>query len=294
MKAINTFSIVAYDPTRKEWGVAVQSKFLAVGAVVPWVKAGVGAVATQSYANICYGNDGLQMLSEGLEAKEVVSRLTQADKDREKRQLGIVDQNGNSAAFTGSECHSWAGHVTGEFYCCQGNMLIEGTVQAMADRFEQARKGEGELADWLVDALQAGQEAGGDKRGKQAACVIVKRENGGYGANNEHYLDLRVDDFPDPIRELKRLVEMHHLYFKESEPEDMIPLKGKVVSEIQDLIGVALSKTVPKSACLDDTTAHLLEELVGMENLEERWNGDREKIDRCVVDFLKSKYGKQS
>ncbi|MCB0012689.1 MAG: DUF1028 domain-containing protein, partial [Anaerolineales bacterium] len=163
---------MAYNPDRQEWGVAVQSKFLACAAVVSWARAGAGAVATQSYANMDYGPDGLALLADGKSAGEVVAALTEADEEREWRQLGIVDAQGGVAAFTGSECMAWAGHQTGEMYSCQGNILVPGTVEAMATAFEKARdEGHGELADWLVKALAAGQAAGGDSRGRQAAGV---------------------------------------------------------------------------------------------------------------------------
>lgn len=215
MFPIATFSIVAFDPNRQEWGVAVQSKFLAVGAVVSWARAGAGAIATQAYGNLTYGPAGLQLLAEGMDAGDVVRTLTSDDEKRSLRQLGIVDARGKVAAFTGDDCDDWAGHITGDGYICLGNILVPGTVEAMAHRFEARRKdGTGELADWLVDALQAGQEAGGDRRGRQSAAVLVVRENGGFGGNNDRYLDLRVDDHAQPIRELHRLLQLHHNLFK--------------------------------------------------------------------------------
>ncbi|MDT8306088.1 MAG: DUF1028 domain-containing protein, partial [Anaerolineae bacterium] len=161
MHPIATFSIVAYDPGREEWGVAVQSKFLAVGALVPWARAGAGAVATQSYANLRYGPEGLKLMADGVPASQALQQLLDADDGRAQRQAGFVDRAGNAAAFTGEACYAWAGHVVGEGYACQGNILLPGTVEAMAERFEAERaSGEGELADWLVAALAAGQEAG--------------------------------------------------------------------------------------------------------------------------------------
>ncbi|MCB0066367.1 MAG: DUF1028 domain-containing protein, partial [Caldilineaceae bacterium] len=170
---IATFSIVAYDPTRAEWGVAVQSKFLAVGAVVSWARAGAGAVATQSYANLTYGPEGLDLMAGGASAAEAIELLTNADDGRSQRQVGMVDAQGRAASFTGDGCHDWAGHVVGDGFACQGNILVPGTVEAMAARFEAVRGGPGELADWLVEALAAGQAAGGDSRGRQSAAVLV-------------------------------------------------------------------------------------------------------------------------
>jgi uncharacterized Ntn-hydrolase superfamily protein len=292
MLPVATFSIVAHDPQRKEWGVAVQSKFLAVGAVVPWARANAGAVATQSYANLAYGPDGLQMMAEGRSASETIAALVEADEGRALRQVGGVDKEGRAAAFTGAECYEWAGHHVGEGYACQGNILVPGTVEAMAARFEEVRQGEGELADWLVLALAAGQEAGGDKRGRQSAAVHVVREGGGYGGNNDRYLDLRVDDDPFPIRELQKLLQMHHLYFQETDPADLVPL-AELAPELQALLQQTGYYEGPLHGNFDEATRKALRALVGTENLEERWNGEGDEIDRMVVDYLYEKYGEQ-
>lgn len=289
MHPIATFSIVAYDPGRQEWGVAVQSKFLAAAAVVSWAQAGTGAVATQSYANLAYGPEGLAMMAAGKTAAETVAALTENDEQRGLRQVGVVDQQGVAAAFTGEDCYDWAGHIVGDGFSCQGNILIPGTVEAMAETFEEARKGEGELADWLVTALAAGQEAGGDRRGRQAAGVLVVRENGGYGGNNDRYMDLRVDDAPDPIRKLRQLVEMHHLYFGEVDPDDLVPLHG-VAAELQAILQRTGHYHGPQSGQFDEATRKALRALVGAENLEERWDGTGDKIDRVVVDFLLERF----
>jgi uncharacterized Ntn-hydrolase superfamily protein len=290
MQPIATFSIVAYDPNRQEWGVAVQSKFMACAAVVSWARAGAGAVATQSYANIRYGMDGLEMMASGSSAAETIAALTTADEQRGQRQVGMVDKAGNAASFTGDDCYAWAGHIVGEHFACQGNILVPGTVEAMAGTYEQARKGPGELADWLVRALAAGQTAGGDKRGRQAAGVLVVRENGGYGGNNDRYLDLRVDDHPEPIQKLQELVEMHHLYFGAMNPADLIPL-AEVAGELQVLLGRTGHYAGPQTGQFDATTRKALRALVGEENLEERWNGEGEMIDKVVVDFLLKRFG---
>jgi len=290
MRPITTFSVVAYDPDRQEWGVAVQSKFLAAAAVVSWARAGAGAVATQSYANLAYGPQGLDMMEGGAPAEGVIEALTSADEGRALRQVGVVDREGHAAAYTGDECYQWAGHVVGDGFTCQGNILIPGTVEAMAARFEEARGGPGELADWLVATLAAGQEAGGDKRGRQSAGVLVVRQDGGYGGNNDRYLDLRVDDDPYPIRKLADLVELHHLYFGEVDPQDLIPL-ADVAAELQDLLRRTGHYDGPQSGVFDTTTRKALRALVGTENLEERWNGEGDVIDRQVVKYLRDRFG---
>ena len=204
---VATFSIVGHDPATEEWGIAVQSKFLAVGSVVPWARAGVGAIATQSYANTSFGPLGLKLLAEGRTAAEVLDMLIEGDSERQVRQVGIVDSQGSAATFTGDKCHDWAGGVTGKHYAAQGNILVsEKTVKAMANAFENTG---GELAYRLLEALDAGQRAGGDARGQQSAALLVVQENAGYGGHNDRKIDLRVDDHVQPITELKRIFAMH-------------------------------------------------------------------------------------
>jgi uncharacterized Ntn-hydrolase superfamily protein len=201
-----TFSIVGYDPDRKEWGVAVASKFLAVGSVVPWAQAEVGAVATQSYANVPFGPKGLDLMGKGKSAEEAVKELTDADDGRDQRQVGMVDAKGNAATYTGKKCNPWAGGKTGKHYAVQGNILTgPEVVDAMAKAFEEAR---GPLAWRLMDALAAGDKAGGDKRGKQSAAVYVVRPKAGYGGGNDRYIDFRVDDHQEPIPELARILAL--------------------------------------------------------------------------------------
>jgi uncharacterized Ntn-hydrolase superfamily protein len=289
-RPIATFSIVAYDPGHREWGVAVQSKFLACAAVVSWARAGAGAVATQSFANVAYGLEGLDRMAAGAGAAETIKALTAADDDWKMRQVGMVDSRGQAAAYTGEECYHWAGHIVGEGFACQGNILVPGTVEAMANAFEEARRGPGELADWLVTALAAGQVAGGDQRGRQAAGVLVVRENGGYGGNNDRYLDLRVDDAPEPIAKLADLVEMHHLYFGEVDAENLLPL-SLVAADMQAILHRTGHYNGPINGNFDEATRKALRVLVGNENLEERWDGTGDQIDRVVVDFLKKRFG---
>jgi len=200
-----TFSIVGYDPERQEWGVSVASKFLAVGSVVPWGKAGAGAVATQSYANTSYGPRGLELMAQGKSAAEVIKLLTEADEQKALRQVGVVDAKGASATFTGEKCNAWAGGKTGKHYACQGNLLAgEEVVEAMAKAFEETK---GPLAWRLMTALEAGDKAGGDKRGKQSAAILVVREKGGYGGF-DRAVDFRVDDHKEPVAELARILSL--------------------------------------------------------------------------------------
>ena len=204
---VATFSIVGYDAETGDLGIAVQSKFFAVGSVVPWAEAGVGAIATQSWANTTYGPNGLKLLKSGLSAEQTLERLTADDTGRATRQVGIVDAKGRVANYTGDECNAWAGAVSGKHYTAQGNILAgEDVVKAMGKAFEGT---EGELADKLMAALFAGQEKGGDTRGQQSAALLVVREQGGYGGFNDRYIDLRVDDAEKPIEELQRLLEIH-------------------------------------------------------------------------------------
>src|SRR5918911_1076851 len=229
-KIVATFSIVGFDPETDSLGVAVQSKFLAVGSVVPWARAGVGAVATQAMANFNYGPRGLDMMARGRSAQETIELLISADEGREHRQLGAVDAGGHAATFTGSECFEWAGGVTGEHYAAQGNILVgRETVESMAETFEGTV---GDLAGRLLAALDAGQQAGGDSRGKQSAALLVVREGGGYGGDNDRVVDLRVDDHPEPIRELIRIRGLHLLYFGETRPEDVVAIQGEVRRDV--------------------------------------------------------------
>ena len=207
LSPVATFSIVGYDAETGDLGIAVQSKFFAVGSVVPWAEAGAGAIATQSWANTTYGPNGLKLLKSGLSAEQTLERLIADDPGRATRQVGIVDAKGNVANYTGDECNEWAGAVSGKHYTAQGNILAgEDVVKAMGKAFEAT---EGELADKLMAALFAGQEKGGDTRGQQSAALLVVREQSGYGGFNDRYIDLRVDDAEKPIEELQRLLEIH-------------------------------------------------------------------------------------
>lgn len=287
----STFSIAAYDPAAREWGIAVQSKFLSVGALVPWAKAGIGAIATQAHANTSYGPDGLAMLAQGLSAQETLDRLVAADPERDHRQAGLVDAQGRAASFTGKACMDWAGDVVGPHYACQGNILVSaGTVHAMAQVFERS---EGELSDRLVMALAAAQKAGGDRRGQQSAALVVVRAAGGYAGYNDRYIDLRVDDDPRPIRRLKRLLDMHHLYFGRTRPEDWLKIEGKLCRELQHILKGSGHYAGRLTGQYDEATRVALRTLVGIENLEERCHENEALIDRMVVEILRSKFGRR-
>src|SRR5436190_7133622 len=211
LPVVATFSIVALDPETQELGIAVQSKFIAVGSVVPWAKAGVGAIATQSYANTTYGPKALDLLAKGETPEAVMAKITEEDKRAKVRQVGIVNAKGESATFTGQKCNAWAGGIKGENFCCQGNILAgEDVVRNMAKSFQESK---GDLGDRLIAALQAGQDAGGDKRGMQSAALLIVREGWGYGGFNDRYRDLRVDDHAEPIKELKRVYDLHRQIF---------------------------------------------------------------------------------
>jgi uncharacterized Ntn-hydrolase superfamily protein len=285
---LSTFSIVGYDPKVQEWGVAVESKFLAVGAVVPWAKAGVGAVATQSYANVSFGPNGLAMMAQGMSAQETLDQLIAKDEDRARRQVGLIDAQGRAATFTGDECHAWAGGLTGPYFAAQGNILVSGaTVEAMAKTFGGAQ---GELADRLVAALSAGQAAGGDRRGRQSAAVLVVRSEGGYGGYNDRYLDLRVDDDPAPIERLKALVDLHHLFFKPPAPGEMAAIEGGLAREVQHILRWAGYYDGSITGEYDAPTRKALRALIGNENFEERFDEEQGLISRQVVDILREKF----
>ena len=276
-----TFSIVARDErdgVRPEWGVAVASKFLAVGSAVAWARAGAGAVATQALANLSYGPDGLELLQRGDDAATVVRKLTEADDDREHRQLGVVDRDGGAATFTGTECFDWAGGVTGDGYCCQGNILTGGdVVSSMASTFESTS---GALVDRLMAALAAGDRAGGDKRGRQSAAVYVVREEAGYGGTIDIAVDLRVDDHPDPVPELHRLLALQRLYFPDEETLEFVTIDDELADELRTRLGVSGGKGFDKPL-RDGLFAY-----VGTENLEERWR-DEPRIEVEVLKYIR-------
>lgn len=284
----STFSIVARDSANGDLGVAVQSKFLAVGAVVPWAQAGVGAVATQAWANTAYGPEGLRLMAAGWTAQEALNHLVSLDHDPIQRQVLLVDAHGQAAAFTGQECHHWAGHIVGEGYACAGNILVgQDTVRAMAETFASSH---GALAERLVAALAAGQAAGGDSRGQQSAAVLVVRTGGGYGGRNDRFVDLRVDDHPKPIVELRRILDLHRLYLTRSSPEELRAIDEDIARELQTILHQTGHYQAEPNGVYDEATRKALRELYGIENLEERWHD--ELIDLVALEFLRQRFGK--
>ena len=281
-----TFSIVARDPETGELGIAVQSKFLAVGAVVPWAKAGLGAIATQSWANTSYGPRGLELLASDLPATEVLAQLIEEDAGRADRQVGIIGVKGEAATYTGEQCFPWAGGHVGEHYTCQGNILVgEDTVLAMARTFEQTT---GLLCDRLVAALAAGQAAGGDSRGQQSAALLVVREGGGYGGFNDRFIDLRVDDHPQPIMELQRILSLHKLYLFRPDPGDILMIDHTLASELQELLTTTGDYQGSINGIYDEVTREAFRKFSSRENLEERWFEDA-RVDRVVLEFMRQK-----
>jgi uncharacterized Ntn-hydrolase superfamily protein len=273
---VATYSIVACDLEAGQWGVAVQSKFLAVGSVVPWAEPGVGAVATQAYANPRYGPDGLALLREGLSADQVVARLTDADEGRDERQLGVVDGEGRSASWTGSACMHWAGGRTGRCYAAQGNILVGAeTVDGLADTFESTAGLP--LARRLLACLSAAQAAGGDSRGQQSASLLIVERDGGYAGLSDIAVDLRVDDHPRPIEELERIHELHFRLFGKSPRETWVPVNDALAAELRTRLG-ALG--------YEDELPVALDRWAGVENLEERVDGV-DAIDPVVLGALR-------
>ena len=279
---VSTFSIVARDPESGDLGIAVESKFLAVGAVVPWARADVGAVATQAWANVTYGPRGLDLLAAGRPADEVVTELTGNDDGRTRRQVGVVDAQGRAASFTGEECNAWAGGVVGEGFCCQGNILVgPDVVDAMADGY---RTTTGSFAHRLLSALEAGQAAGGDSRGQQSAAILVVRAGGGYGGGSDRYIDLRIDDHPQPIEELRRLVMLHRVYFRKDEA-DLVALDSGLLTSIRRQLAVL---GYLGGAEDDTSTGEALARFAGRENLEERLRDDGQ-VDTVILEHLRAR-----
>ena len=273
---VATYSLAACDLDAGQWGVATQSKFLAVGSVVPWAEPGAGAVATQAYANPRYGPEGLALLRGGASAEEVVEQLTGADDGREHRQLGVVDARGGSATFTGGACFEWAGGQTGPCFAAQGNILVgEETVTALATTFE-ATAGR-PLAERLIACLAAAQAAGGDSRGQQSAALLVVERDGGYAGLSDSLVDLRVDDHPAPIAELGRLYEAHSLLFGKTPRGEWLALDGELRTEVQERL---------RTLGYDGELENALVTWAGAANLEERVDGG-ERIDPVVLAELR-------
>ncbi|TFG04308.1 DUF1028 domain-containing protein, partial [Candidatus Thorarchaeota archaeon] len=278
------FSVVARDPENGDLGIIVQSKFPAVGSLVPWAEAEIGAIATQAWANVSYGPRGLDFLKSGMNAPEVLDVLLASDEGREHRQVAIVDGKGNVAAHTGDECMDWAGHVVGESYACQGNILAgPKVVEAMSKAFEAEK---GDLIDRLFAALKAGQSKGGDRRGMQSAAILVVREGGGYEGGTDRYVDVRVDDHPSPIEELERIFSIYDMTLLSREPSSsLLTIDGDVASRIiQALSKLGYLSTSPgESFGKEDEKA--LQEYINVNNFENKMREDK-TIWKSVLDYL--------
>ena len=272
---VSTYSIAACDLEAAQWGVATQSKFLAVGSVVPWAEPQVGAIATQAYANPRYGPEGLSLLREGLSAEEVVERLTSADDGRDHRQLGIVDSEGRGASFTGAECLEWAGGRTGPCYAAQGNILVSAeTVEAIAETFQSSS---GPLAERLLACLDAAQAAGGDRRGQQSAALLVVEQDGGYAKLSDTVVELRIEDHERPLEELRRLYRLHEALFGETPRDEWLKVDETLASELRDRLG---------KLGYDGELEDAFNRWAGNVNLEERVDGIAE-IDPVVLEELR-------
>jgi uncharacterized Ntn-hydrolase superfamily protein len=274
-----TFSIVAADPDAGDWGIAVASRFPCVGAVVPWAKAGVGAVATQSWANTAFGPEGLRLMAEGVPAEEAVRRLIAEDEGRKDRQVGFVDAAGRAATFTGSTCMSWAGGATGPGFAAQGNILVGEAV--VADLVRGFSETEGDLCDRLLAALLAGDGAGGDRRGRQSAALLVVREGGGYEGRNDRYIDLRVDDHPDAPHELARLFEVWDTTML-IRNDPLLPADPRLVADLQRRLAVLGKFTGEPTGTYDEETRMALAGWAGEHNLEGRLRDD-DQISNLLV-----------
>lgn len=307
-KRAHTYSIVAYDSATGDLGIAVQSKFPNVGGLVPWARAGVGAVATQALSNTDYGEKGLELMARGAAAPEAMRIIMRTDPQPSQRQVGMVDARGNSASWTGDSTFDWAGGrtgsgqvggkgqmITGRGYAAQANIMVsDATVRNMAETFERSR---GSLADRLIAALVAGQAGGGDKRGMQSAALLVVRAKGGYLGGTDRYIDIRVYDAPDPIKELQRLYALHKLYFFTSDSADLIPITPAVQKELEAILLTEPANQPQKwlvapQPSLNDTFLTALANFMYWENYDVRVRMDG-KIDRVALeDIRKNRAGR--
>jgi uncharacterized Ntn-hydrolase superfamily protein len=267
-----TFSIVAHDPDIAAWGVAVQSRFIAVGSIVPFAEAGVGAVATQALANVAYGPEALARLRRGASAEQTVRELTSSDPERDHRQLGVVDTRGRAAAFTGSKCLDWAGHEVGDGFTCQGNILFgPAVVHAMARSYETTP---GDLVDRLLAALAAGQREGGDRRGMQSAALLVVRRGQGYGGT-DRWVDVRVDDHPSPIEELVRVFRLYDLtMLAREDPATLLRIEGEVATSLQHDLAVLGYYTGRLTGAWDAASKAAFTRFIGEHNFENKQRED--------------------
>lgn len=285
MTPIATFSLVARDPQTGDLGVAVASKFLAVGAVVPWLEVGVGAVATQSYANPRFGPQGLALMKAGAGMEEILAIFRRSDPGLHTRQFGMVNAHGESLSFTGNECHDWAGGKSGENFAAQGNILSgPEVIDALVDTFTNSDL---PFPERLCAALLAADRAGGDRRGRQSASLTVVGAGKGYGGM-DRWIDLRVDDHPDPCLELSRLLEIHRLLFGKAEKAEL--LSQEDIAWIQRSLTRLGHYRGEVTGSWDEATEKAFRALVGIENLEERYSGGP-YLDAVALRYLKGKLG---
>jgi uncharacterized Ntn-hydrolase superfamily protein len=279
-----TFSIVAFDPSNGDLGVAVESKFIAVGSVVPWAKAGVGAIATQAASNISFGPQGLRMLEDGLSASEALQKLLETDLAPETRQLAIVDVKGGVAAHTGKDCLNWAGHVIGSGFSCQGNILASSSVvTSMAKAYKETP---GDLIEKLLQALTAGQAAGGDRRGQQSSALLVVRKKGGYEGYTDRYVDLRVDEHPAPIDEMKRIFRIYDMtMLSREDPSNLLAIDEKITIALQRDLKKLRLYDGEVNGTFDQATRQALTNLVNINNFENKMRDDG-RIWKSVLGYL--------
>jgi len=284
-----TFSIVAYERETATWGVAVHSKFIAVGAVVPYAEAGSGAVASQAAANARYGIEGLALMRRGRRAKDVVRELTDADPGRDERQVGVVDAKGDAAAFTGAKCMDWAGHEVGDGFTCQGNILFgPAVVAAMARAYETTG---GDILDRLLAALVAGQREGGDRRGMESAALLAVRAGGGYGGGNDRWVDVRVDNHPSPIEELRRVFRLYDItMLNREDPATLLRIDGDVARGMQHDLGVLGFYTGRFTGTWDPVSAAAFHRFMGEHNFENRERDDG-RVWPSIVEYLRRRAG---
>ncbi len=286
-----TFSIVAHERETGSWGVAVQSKFISVGSVVPWAEVGVGAIATQAAANVAFGPEGLKLLRAGSSATDVVRRLTESDTGRDERQLGVVDARGGAAAFTGKKCMNWAGHEVGDGFTCQGNILFgPAVVRGMARAYETTP---GDIADRLLAALSAGQREGGDRRGMQAAALFIVRKGGGYG-EGDRWVDLRVDDHATPIEELKRVFKLYDLtMLSREDPATLVSIEGETAKALQHDLGLLGYYSGHFTGTWDAASRAAFSRFLGEHNFENKQRDDA-KVWPSILTYLREQAAAES
>jgi len=282
-----TFSIAAFDPENGDLGIAVQSKFPNVGVVIPFARAGIGAIATQSYCNTSFGPRGLKLLQKGATPQDVVDELIAGDEEREYRQLAVINAHGNGAAYTGAQCFEWCGSIVEDNFSVQGNCLGS---DAVANHMAQSmRDSRGSLAARLLDALSAGQAAGGDRRGQPSAASLVVRECRGYRGHDDRHVDLSVYDHPSLLEELYRLFAIHQLTYFRRDPEKLVPAEGEIARELQEIMKIRSFYSGEVDGLFNKVTRNALHDFMGWENYDERIRND-ELVDLEVLEDIRKKH----